>query len=311
MPEVDEPTDLGKVIEEYRSEEAPVTIGMGVFERVINANTPQEGSAALRGFVHQLIESVPDPKQQDKTRLLVNNVVGPIFGPLWGQPVYQENLSYPQIVESARLQQQFVHLIYGASLPDAPLDLSETVYNMVSSFDRANVFPEGDTRNQEAWGQFGRWWNGVRAELAVANMFKRSNYPEDVVLPRYLTSAQVEAWDVRGKVDLAVVSNNMRTSLCIDAKSNFGMTKVVLPFFSEVPKSQLERLDPNLQQVLRGPTGDYRVMQGEIIIPTGRLSLLNNATSVEDKRDALDGYGNLQEADERAILTAIDKSLHR
>ena len=310
MPEADDLPNLDYVIEKNSTEENPVTIGMGVFERVIGANTPYEGKVALHTFVNQLISNTPEVQKRDTTEL-IHRVLPPIFGPFWGEPAYQEKLNYRQVVESARMQQQYVHLIYAASLLNANPNLTETVYNMVKSFDRASTFPGGDKRDQKAWMQFTQWWNGVRAQLAILNTFKRKKIPESVYLPNYEGGNEVELWDVRGKVDMAVVRDSTRTSLCLDAKSNYSLEEAFVPFFGEIPKEQLDRLDSNLQKILRGSSGDYRVMRGEIVIPTAQLSWLKDVNTVFDKGGALDSYGNLHEDDERTILTAIDKSLQR
>jgi hypothetical protein len=309
MPEVNEIPAVNQIIEEKSTEENPVMIGLGVFDRIRNAATPQEGSLIIHQFVDQMIASVPEDIR-DETIELVNQVVPQMFGPFWGEPVYREGGGIPRVIESARLQQQLVHMIYAGSLEGTHDGYSETIYNMVKCFETAATVTENDPRNRESWGQFGNWWNGVKAELAVVKLFKSGDYPEKVIVPDYTGGGnQVRLWDVQGKVDLVVLLDALRTSLAVDVKSVHPSQRRPIAFHP-VLNRQLLTLDRSLQATLLGD-GGYRVLHGEIPIPAGTVSGLADAQGASNKRQALANFGHLQPQDERFILTAIDRSIQR
>jgi hypothetical protein len=171
---------------------------------------------------------------------------------------------------SARIQHNQVSNILDSALESADPAYAETIYRVVSYFEKIAQSSDGDLDGLRGF------WNGVKSEHAVASALLSGGYK--VFLPNHMQDQyevddednEVLQWDVRNGVDLVAVKGD--TVYLIDAKGRMRTDDRDERHTVEVQSRDLGKLPDNLSRFIR-QFGEGNISRKKIIIPTSSLYL--------------------------------------
>ena len=284
-------------------------------------NYTEEMQKQFAGFKGAYTEK--NPKFADAADKVLKSILGIVDPRI--SPAQKEANGEEERLTSARLQQELASQIFFDRNSNDDR-LIEYIYTKTYVYDYLAKLIEGSVQNgkgisKEHLDKFSQWWNGVRAQLALMDFWKRQGY--EIYCPT--TKDQVDRWDVHSGVDFIAQyedpANVDKRIVCVDSKSRIPHhddRAIIHKFGSDDRRPLSYRLfDPMLARTLRTfkPARDSRGRELEnnifaatiLVSPTesGRL----NPTLPQ--REALKKFGRLSEYADDAIMNAIDNSKNR